>query len=365
MSPITQSEFDQLATFVAVADELSLEPFISQDNHDKLVQLKDANGHPCFAGYFCRPVFLKSALLPFRKLWLESEPCEFKKIRDLVFRAHPDQNELSGYRPWFYEMYSAQLAQPAAPEWAKESRRDILNIWIYTQAMHAGKKETRKGPWGKFTLQDFDAWAERIGCEKFEFLFRSSLRTVAGTYVQFLRKIAQPFFVLLQRDYKMIPGFEAAAALKYRAYPDPQYQIIFDDVFWHLDKESMEETFDRLLERGRFDILRSFFRAYCQGKAEAIALLREHSTFTAMLERTGAVQLKENESVADAQPLCQYSSAWGSSYGPIKFRVYPGRRIDFSDGGERIFARAYASFRQSLFEERKRQRPEASSDNSW
>jgi hypothetical protein len=142
-------------------------------------------------------------------LWLPSEPCAFERIRDLAFRTHPDQNDLSGYRQWFYDIYSQQLAQPAASEWAKESCRDILDIWIYTQAIHVGKKELVKGKsQGRFTLQDFDQWTERIGREKFEYLFRSSLRIIASVYVQFLIKIAGPFFILLQRDYKMVPGFE-------------------------------------------------------------------------------------------------------------------------------------------------------------
>jgi hypothetical protein len=107
------------------------------------------------------------------------------------------------------------------------------------------------------------------------------------------------------------------------------------------------------------------FARTAMGKAEAIALVREHSTFTAMLERTGAIKLKENESVADNQMLCDHATGSGSTYGPVKFQVYRGRRIAFSDRGEKVFAGAYAGFRQSLFEERKRQRPEASSDNSW
>src|SRR5437868_7372016 len=41
---ITQVEFDQLATFVAVAEELRMEPFLSEDNHERLVQLRAAWG---------------------------------------------------------------------------------------------------------------------------------------------------------------------------------------------------------------------------------------------------------------------------------------------------------------------------------
>ena len=35
MSSVAQADFDRIATFVAVADELSMEPFVSDDNHEK------------------------------------------------------------------------------------------------------------------------------------------------------------------------------------------------------------------------------------------------------------------------------------------------------------------------------------------
>ena len=364
MSPLTQTEFDQLATFVAVAEELSMEPFVSDDNHEKLTHSKSASGSDRFIAFFCHPAFLKSALMTFRKLWLESEPCEFQKIRDLVFRAHPDQAQLAGYRPWFYEIYSGQLDAPAASEWAKGSRKDILDIWIYTQAVHAGPKQTKKGKsWGKFTLQDFDQWTERIGREKFEFLFRTSLRTVASVYVEFLRKIARPLFVSLQRDFKMVPGFEAAAALKYNPYPDPRYSIEFDDVFWHLNRETMEETFERLLARHTYGILDNFFRAYFDSKRQALAAVCESDGFTALLASTGAVLLKKDDAVDDLQCRLSGTATWGTAFGPVNYEVYQGRKVRFLDGTGTAFTEAYSSFRKCLFEERKRQRPQPWSEH--
>jgi hypothetical protein len=357
MSPVTQAEFDRLAIFVAVAEELSMEPFVSDDNHERLVQTSKSSGSHLIMAHFCHPAFLKSAVLPFRKLWLSSETCAFEKVRDFVFLTHPDQKETSGYRYWFYDTYSRQLAEPAAHEWAEESRRDILDIWLYTQAVHVGKKEIGKGKnIGRFTLQDFDQWAERIGRERFEFLFRSSLRVIAFVYIQFLKKLARPLFALLTRENGMVPGFEATASLKYNPYPDPRYRITFDDPFWHLDKELIEDTFDRLLTRHTYSVLQSFLQAYFEGRPDALAAVCEDTSFPAMLERTGAVLLKPGEVVEDRWLMCQHSAAWGTPFGPIKFEVYQGRKVRFSEGGERMFAEVYAEFRKCLFEERKRQR---------
>jgi hypothetical protein len=358
MNLLAQADFDRLATFVAVAEELSMEPFVSDDNHESLVQSKKSDGSQLVTAYFCHPAFLKSAVLPFRKLWLSSETCAFEKIRDLVFQTGPDQNELVGYRYWFYDSYSQRLNEPADREWAEQSRRDILDIWLYTQAVHVGKRETEKGKTiGRFTLQDFDQWAERIGRERFEYLFRSSLRAIAFVYVQFLAKLAGPLFVLLQRDYGMAPGFEAAAALKYNPYPDARYRIIFEDLFWHLDKESMEQTFARLLERHTYGGLKSFLQAYFDSMPEALAAVCEDMTLPAMLERTGAVLLKHDQAIQD-QLMCHYRATWGTAFSPVDFEVYKNRKLRFLQDSDRMLADAYDNFRNSFLEERRRQRPQ-------
>ncbi|PYJ91350.1 MAG: hypothetical protein DME20_02360 [Verrucomicrobia bacterium] len=353
---ITQAEFDQLATFVAVAEELRMEPFLSEDNHERLVQLRAATGGSNVSAHFCHPAFLKSAIMPFRRLWLASEICAFESIRDLVFRIHPDQKLVESYRHWFYDLYSRQLEESADRDWANESRRDILDIWIYTQAAHAGKKQYQKGKTiGRFSLLDFDQWAERIGRERFEFLFRSSVRAVGYLYIQFLEKLAAPLFWHLTRKSQMRPGFEAAAALKYSPYPDPRYRITFDDVFWHLDKESLEETFDRLLARQNYAAMESFLPAYFGNKSDAIAAVCENTSFSAMIEKTAATLVTQEPD--SAQLMCSRNIGWGASrFGAVKFEVYAGKRIRFFDRSEEVLAEIFDDFRKCLFEERRRQR---------
>jgi hypothetical protein len=336
-----------------------MEPFVSDDNHERLIQFKKPDGSQGIAGYFCHPAFLKSAILPFRKLWLSSEKCAFEKVRDVVFKVHSDQNQLRSYRHWFYDIYSRQLDEPADREWAEESRRDILDIWIYTQAIHVGKKEFEQGKTvGRFSLKDFDQWAERIGRERFEFLFRSSLRIVAGVYVEFLTRLAKPLFDFLKREHGMVPGFEATAALKYNPYPDPRYRITFDDLFWHLDKESTEETFDRLLERHRYTGLKSFFQAYFENKRDALAAVCKDVTFPMLLETSGGFLLEDDEVVQNDQLMCHYRAGSGTPFAPVDFKVYKQRKLRFENNSEKALSDAYAHFRNSLSEERGRQRRE-------
>jgi hypothetical protein len=113
---VTQDDFDSLAIFVAVADELQREPFFSQDTHDKLSAFQSGTTETVVA-FFCHPAFLKSAILPFRKIWMSSERCAFRDhkgtggIRDLVFQNYPDQKFAAGYRYWYYDFFEQHLSK--------------------------------------------------------------------------------------------------------------------------------------------------------------------------------------------------------------------------------------------------------------
>ncbi|HYJ07174.1 MAG TPA: hypothetical protein VEX43_18740, partial [Chthoniobacterales bacterium] len=222
--------------------------------------------------------------------------------------------------------------------------------------VHAGKKRFPSGKTaGEFDLSDFDRWAQQIGREKFEFLFRISLRTVGSYYVEFLEKLAAPLYWNLRRA-GVTPGFEAGAALEYSPYPDPRYRITFDDVFWHLDKESMEETFDRLLDRQSYRGIRSLLDAFFpRNRAAALAAVCEGTDFHAFMTANGAQVLEADEDVAQFQ--LRGGSGSSGILGVVGFNAYEGRRLRFYQGDQSILAQIYLDFRRCLLAERKKQRP--------
>ena len=360
-----QEEFNSLAIFVAVVEELRREPFFSEDNHDKL------NGNN--AATFCHPMFLKSAVLPFRKIWMSSERCAFRKdngegIRDLVYREHPDKRLLGGYRYWFYDNYDKELVASFDFGWAQESKQEIIDLWLNTQLAHTGpmnfshkpKPKPKKEPKKKqFSLVDFNACGERIGREKFEFLFRSSVATIGHTYISFAETLVFPLFKKLRDEQEMKPSFEAEVALKYNPYPDPKYGIRFDDVFWHLNRETVEESFCRLLARQRFSGLRNFLRALFNKVGEAIDHVGKCETLDGLLkEAKVAVLTKQPEPGggfigrfnANSYPEPGQRVRTGS------FVALADRRILFSDAAQNVLGDVYIQFRAALNQARKQQR---------
>jgi hypothetical protein len=352
---MTPEEFDSLAIFVAVVEELRREPFFSEDHHDKLVAGD--------VGVFCHPMFLKSAVLPFRKIWMESERCAFRKrdgtggIRELVFREYPDRALVEACREHFYDMFDGLLDASFGFGWATETKRQVINLWLNTQTAHTGPKDhTNKKDW-EFDLADFNKCDARIGREKFEFLFRSSIGTVGWFYIEFWETLAFPLFRRLRDEKGMKPSFEADMALKYNPYPSSDYKIIFDDVFWHLSRETMEETFDRLLMRQRFNGVRAFLRAVFPKKQEVLMQVSELDTLDAILGRSNAVVLDES-SVPCGGLLCRSNThiGYGHALKKIFFDVYEGPKVHFHDDSREVLNHSYLEFRACLLEERKQQR---------
>jgi hypothetical protein len=153
----------------------------------------------------------------------------------------------------------------------------------------------------------------------------------------------------------MVPGFEASAALRYNPYPDPQSRITFDDVFWHLDKESTEETFERLLDRASYSGVKCLLGAFFpRNWPAALAAVCEAADFATLLKASGASILAENETI-EGFPCGAVNNS--SPLGVIRIEIYEGRRVRFSYGTGSIFPGIYEDFRRCLFDERKRQRP--------
>jgi hypothetical protein len=354
---MTQEEFNSLAIFVAVVEELRREPFFSEDRHDTVRGDNTA--------VFCHPMFLKSAVLPFRKIWMEREQCAFRKrdgtggIRDLVFREFPDRAYADAFRDRYYAMFEGQLKTPIGNGWATESKWQIVNLWLNTQLAHTGPKDPVKKKSWESDMADFNACDARIGREKFEFLFRASVGTVGSYYIEFEEMLAFPLFKKLRNEQGMKPSFEAYIALKYSAHPDPKYKIIFEDTFWHMNRETMKDSFFRLLARQRFDALKDFLRPLFAKVEDAIDFVAKCETLDALLKEANVTILGENQSPDTMlKAHCDKNTFLETGIRPkrIKLAVFADRKIRFYNDTQNVLSGVYIEFVAALKQARQRQR---------
>jgi len=352
-----QEDFDSLAIFVAVVEELRREPFFSEDNHDTFSGDNSA--------VICHPMFLKSAVLPFRKIWMERERCAFRKrdgtggIRELVFQEYPNLASANILRQRYYDEFEGQLKTPIGNGWATESKWQIVNLWLNTQLAHTGPKDPAKKKAWETDLADFNGCDARIGREKFEFLFRSSVGIIGHYYIEFEQMLAFPLFKKLRDEQGMKPSFEADVALKYNPYPDPKYKIHFDDTFWHLTRETANDSLLRLLARPRFSGLKSFLHPMFAKAEDAIAYITKSETLDALLKEANITVLTENQSPDTMfKGRCEKSAFAEAGTRPkrIKLDAFEGRKVRFYDDTLNVLSDVYAEFVIAFREARQHQR---------
>jgi hypothetical protein len=153
----------------------------------------------------------------------------------------------------------------------------------------------------------------------------------------------------------MKPRFEAEVALKYNPYPDSKYKIIFDDEFWLQNRETMEQTFFRLLTRQQFFGLRDFLRSLFETIAEAICCVNNCDTVDALLKDSGATILGQKPS-AESRLVCMSARNVDCGRKQMKFTAFEGRKVWISSENKKVLEELYFQFRGVLLEARRRQR---------
>lgn len=163
----------------------------------------------------------------------------------------------------------------------------------------------------------------------------------------------------------MIPTFEADVALKYNPYPDPKYDIHFDDVFWHLNRETMQESFCRILARQRFSLfsgLRDLLRSLFDKVDEAIEHVAKCETLDELFKEVNVVIITETPE-RRAEFTGRYNANSYPEIGQLvmpqkigHFEEYGSRKIRLFNDAQTVLSDAYVEFIAALKEARQQQR---------
>jgi hypothetical protein len=350
----TKADFETLALFVAIADELSHEPFLSEDIHETVYNADSKDPLRPPHGVFAHPALLKSAAATFRKLWLRDH-YDWVAICELIAKNSADIKRRNAARVEL-ESYSAELTKKAMAQWSELTISQVFNLWFNTQIFHAGPKNARKTKAQPYSLEDFDAELNKLGRAKFEYMFRARLRMVGKNILFRCHDFVFPEYWALRKEGHEL-SFKAEMALRHNPYPSPETGISIDDWFWHLNRETSEETFFRLLERQAYGPLCSFFRGYFENSKQAHAAACHFSSFEELLTKTEAIHLKPNDSLPnDAEFRSSFSAQEYLGHTGDMIKIFKGHKVLFDARSYEVIAKSYLSFRETFFAERSNQR---------
>src|SRR5258706_7523064 len=183
-----QHEVDGVAFFVEAATQLARSKFYIEEHINLGFSGISKDGQFVLTGLtFPAPEVRDSILFPFRRIWMEEEPCFFFKVLNTLKRyAVHWQERLDS----FHAIHSQGLKQfmcPFALRFSTLSPRDVINLWLNTRFAHVSSSVT-KGKRSIFTKgkpssSDFAKHEQMIGAPQFEYLFYNALLNLGFDYI--------------------------------------------------------------------------------------------------------------------------------------------------------------------------------------
>ena len=280
---------------------------------------------------------------------MPTEPCAYEKIRDLIYEIFPTSALLQGLHYWFYEDYQRTLNRQVFDEGKIKTVGKTIDIWINTQAVHTGQRPQGKRMLGDYTVRDFDDALKLSGRPRFEFEFRVGLKCVSSIFAGFYTDIVAPLFSFLKNCGHQ-PSFEVMVAMSHGAYPKAAEHIRIKDCFWHMDKESPEETFDRLLGRQDFDNLDTFFCGYFFKRQPALEAVVNFETLAAFF--TGTLGEVIPAPLETDRLMSRFWAKGDFNYNGGEVIVFENRCVQFNGCSEHFISTQYAAFRDAFIKHR-------------
>lgn len=170
-----QAAIDSVAHYSEAAIELRLSTFLDEDTHQ--ATLTTSGGE--FSAHLADDHVLSNFLFPFRRIWMQKEPSNFARVRNVLVRnaaEGPTQNLLTYCHTEHKRTCSTWFPHPIVPYGL--SPQGVVDLMLNTRYAHAGAKQK-----GKLSRVDLERYQQSIGAETLEWLFHTTLQSLSLTFI--------------------------------------------------------------------------------------------------------------------------------------------------------------------------------------
>lgn len=293
----TQEEVDAVAFFAEAVTELSNSAFIQEEFQSLSFSPGNSNGSQDGATFPDSDV-VKSALVPFRRVWHQGEPCYFRRVANILYKHQEYTRHF--LRPLAFDDDTALVNQM----WLREcelSPSDVINLWLNTRYHHVGKSKMA----GKFTREDFERYEQKIGPVRFEFIFLFAVQEVT-VFLQNILKCASLFLESAETNPSF--GKSGVKVIVVRTTPGVTNDLLSPEMkIWRLRRRRNYDAIHKLLEMGSVP------------DASVVSALEPESTLENLIERV-AISLVDCDNFQEAMEtggLCKMS-------GSVDTRIWRG-----------------------------------------
>lgn len=271
------SQFDCncLASFIEAAEELKQEPFFSPDNRTALVST--GNEH---TAQFGDRFHFRSALVTFRRMWLNDEASNFLATCKLIER-------YEGEHFWVglcHDIYNKETARKLSQ--LDMTSGKIVDLWLNGVFAHSNLK--RKGLYKNWHDRiDFEMLCRKVRKSWLEFIFRTTVQAVGRCAFIQLLEVARPTLEKWERTYGLKPEFEIGFPFGAGTVEKESdgWTIIRKASTEHLGNESARQRFNRILSRNYFQGLSGVVKALIRFGVLTFSQVLEASSFREIIER--------------------------------------------------------------------------------
>ncbi len=200
----THREIDALAHFVETARELKGTAYFKEEHRSLSISRREGESDEQMRGKFPDMEIVRSAIVPFRRLWQEREPCNHRKVANILRRYVEEYRDF--LEPLEFNDKTALAGQLF--EWTRNSGMtpsQVIDLWLNTKHHHTGRDNRA----GKYTRDDFERFNKQLGPVRNEFYFLYSLNEVGTWFFNLLICASRYLEILAAQGHK--PSFDYCA----------------------------------------------------------------------------------------------------------------------------------------------------------
>jgi hypothetical protein len=285
----SQHDANCLAVFIEAVDELKREPFFSPDDKPNI----SIQGNVKKADFGDRTHF-RSALITFRRMWMEKEASFFPYICNLIkrFESEPairfiDNTIMVHYKHYIDVRF---LGIPL-------SGKEIVDLWLNGVFAHTNIKN----PAGRPGRIQFEEAVKKYGATHLEFICRTTIKSAGFCYFNLLT-LAKRTLKRWDEDYGIKPHFEISAPFGKAQVEsnDDGFIVTRKPSTEHSANETEEQKAGRFLRRDEFQTLAKVVKALDLGADIFLASLKVSTSYEGFLQSAGyRLEIKENVTAQD------------------------------------------------------------------
>ena len=272
-------DVDSIASFVEAAEELEREPFFGPD------EKRTCTSGGKFQTFHLGDRFhFRSALISFRRIWMEGETSNFHKVCGILWRYAVTVEErvaIQWARSFIQQTENGKGHHPLKVE---ITGRDLISLWINTVFAHGGGDEKRK-----HKRADFDRYVADCGQGPLEYAFRNAVWAHGLQYISFARDNAKPMLERWERQHELQPSFNIGSAFgsSTRERTKEGHIIVRRASSEYAADETFDQSLKRILERHKFQNLQFILKQLELGDRNPVRLILKSDGFSELAQSLG------------------------------------------------------------------------------